>query len=148
MAQQTINIGSTADDGTGDTIRAGGDKINDNFTELYGFGRPVAFFFTTTPSASEVLALYVAADAFTIPANMVGSQVKVGTNPTATFAIDVQQNGSSIGTISIATDGTPTLTTTSGTAKSIAAGDVLKFVAPSSADSTIADVAITVKGTL
>lgn len=35
MAKQTINIGSVADDGTGDTIRAGGDKINDNFDELY-----------------------------------------------------------------------------------------------------------------
>jgi hypothetical protein len=35
MAQQTINIGTTANDGTGDTIRDGGDKINDNFTELY-----------------------------------------------------------------------------------------------------------------
>lgn len=35
MAQQTLNIGTTADDGTGDTPRVGGDKINDNFTELY-----------------------------------------------------------------------------------------------------------------
>lgn len=35
MAQQTINIGAVADDGTGDTLRDGGDKINDNFTELY-----------------------------------------------------------------------------------------------------------------
>jgi hypothetical protein len=111
-------------------------------------GPKVAFFFITTPTASEVLALYVAADAFTIPANMSGTQVKVGTNATATFAIDVQQNGTSIGTISIATSGTATLTTTSGAAKSIAAGDVLKFVAPSSADSTIANVAVTVKGTL
>jgi hypothetical protein len=35
MAQQTINLGTVADDGTGDTLRDGGDKINDNFTELY-----------------------------------------------------------------------------------------------------------------
>ena len=35
MGQQSINIGSTANDGTGDTLRDGGDKINDNFTELY-----------------------------------------------------------------------------------------------------------------
>ena len=35
MAKQTINIGSTADDGTGTTIRAGGDLINDNFNEIY-----------------------------------------------------------------------------------------------------------------
>ena len=35
MANQTIGLGSVADDGTGDTLRAAGDKINDNFLELY-----------------------------------------------------------------------------------------------------------------
>ena len=36
MAQQTINIGSAANDGTGDPLRTAFDKINDNFTEIYG----------------------------------------------------------------------------------------------------------------
>ena len=35
MAYQDLGLGTTADDGTGDTLRAGGDKINDNFVELY-----------------------------------------------------------------------------------------------------------------
>jgi hypothetical protein len=35
MAKQTINIGTTANDNTGDTIRDSFDKCNDNFTELY-----------------------------------------------------------------------------------------------------------------
>jgi hypothetical protein len=35
MAKQTINIGSAANDGTGDPLRTAFDKINDNFTELY-----------------------------------------------------------------------------------------------------------------
>jgi hypothetical protein len=35
MAKQTINVGSSADDGTGSTIRAGGQIVNANFTELY-----------------------------------------------------------------------------------------------------------------
>ena len=35
MAQELINIGALADDGTGDTIRGAGIKINNNFTELY-----------------------------------------------------------------------------------------------------------------
>jgi len=35
MAKQVINLGTTANDGTGDNLRAGGDKINDNFNELY-----------------------------------------------------------------------------------------------------------------
>lgn len=35
MAKQTINIGTTANDGTGETVRSAFDKVNDNFTELY-----------------------------------------------------------------------------------------------------------------
>ena len=44
MAQQTINIGSSANDGTGDPLRTAFDKINDNFSELYGtsaFGQQI-----------------------------------------------------------------------------------------------------------
>ena len=35
MAYQALGLGSTANDGTGDDLRTGGDKINDNFVELY-----------------------------------------------------------------------------------------------------------------
>ncbi len=35
MAKQTVGIGSSANDGSGDTLRAGADKINDNFNEIY-----------------------------------------------------------------------------------------------------------------
>ena len=35
MAKQDINIGSSANDGTGDPLRTAFDKVNDNFTELY-----------------------------------------------------------------------------------------------------------------
>ena len=35
MAQQIINIGAIANDGTGDDLRTAGNKINQNFTELY-----------------------------------------------------------------------------------------------------------------
>ena len=35
MAKQVINIGSSANDGTGTSLRAGGDLINDNFNEIY-----------------------------------------------------------------------------------------------------------------
>jgi len=35
MAQEVINIGAIADDGTGDTIRGAGIKINNNFDELF-----------------------------------------------------------------------------------------------------------------
>ena len=35
MAYQEIEIGTAANDGTGDTLRVGGDKVNDNFSEIY-----------------------------------------------------------------------------------------------------------------
>lgn len=35
MAQETLNLGTVANDGTGDDLRSGGTKINNNFTELY-----------------------------------------------------------------------------------------------------------------
>ena len=35
MTRQNINIGSSANDGTGDTLRAAGTKINANFQEVY-----------------------------------------------------------------------------------------------------------------
>jgi predicted NAD/FAD-binding protein len=35
MARQNLNTGSTANDGTGDTLRTAGTKINENFIELY-----------------------------------------------------------------------------------------------------------------
>ena len=35
MARQTINIGAVADDGTGDSIRVSGVKINETFAEVY-----------------------------------------------------------------------------------------------------------------
>jgi len=38
MAQQTINVGASPNDGTGDFVRDAFIKTNDNFTELYGAG--------------------------------------------------------------------------------------------------------------
>ncbi len=37
MAKQLINIGTTANDGTGDPIRNAFDKVNDNANELYAW---------------------------------------------------------------------------------------------------------------
>ena len=35
MAQQTLGLGSNANDGNGDTLRVAMDKVNDNFDEIY-----------------------------------------------------------------------------------------------------------------
>jgi hypothetical protein len=40
MAKQTINVGTTANDGTGDSLRDSFVKVNNNFTEVYALVNP------------------------------------------------------------------------------------------------------------
>ena len=54
MAKQTVGLGSSANDGTGDSLRIGGDKINDNFDELYtAIGTGTALNITTAGASSN-----------------------------------------------------------------------------------------------
>src|SRR6056300_1298341 len=56
MAKQTINIGTIADDGTGSTIRAGGDITNDNFNEIYTLlGDGTTLYSLTFPNATDTV---------------------------------------------------------------------------------------------
>ena len=68
MAKSVIGTGATANDGTGDTLRAAGVKINDNFTELYtalGDGTTLAVATVATTGAYSDLS-----GAPTIPADL------------------------------------------------------------------------------
>jgi len=51
MAKQNIDVGSSANDGTGDPLRTAMIKANDNFTELYPFEDT----FDNTDLVSDVL---------------------------------------------------------------------------------------------
>lgn len=56
MAKQTINIGSSANDGTGSTIRAGGDLVNDNFNEIYNkIGDGTDLYSLTFPDVTDTV---------------------------------------------------------------------------------------------
>lgn len=56
MAKQTLNIGTLANDGTGDTLRDGGDKIQDNFNELYtALGGDTVKIAIGSPTANQIL---------------------------------------------------------------------------------------------
>ena len=56
MAKQTINIGTIPNDGTGTTLRDGGDLINDNFNEIYGaIGNGTSITLTSTPTELNLL---------------------------------------------------------------------------------------------
>ena len=105
--------------------------------------------FSGTPDAGALMGKLIAVRDIDFLANFSGSAGHVGTNPDATFAIDVQDDGVTIGTISISTGGVFTFTTASGTAKTVASGSRIEFYAPSSspAEATVADIAATLKGT-
>ena len=100
------------------------------------------FFFTSTPSAYETLGMIVADETFAIPANFAGDQyISVGINPTSAFNINLNQNGTAVGSIAISTSGVVTLTTTNGLPIIINKGDLLTYTAPSTADTTVANMA-------
>ena len=56
MAYQKLGLGSSANDGTGDDLRTGGDKINDNFVEIYSkLGNGSALHSLTFPNATDTV---------------------------------------------------------------------------------------------
>ena len=95
MAQQTIGIGTTANDGTGDPIRSAFDKSNDNFTELYG--KPDLSLATNTLTLTKAdgttdtvdLAPYLD-DTAIVSASIDGAGIVTFTNSdTSTFTLDL-----------------------------------------------------------
>lgn len=106
MAKQTIGLGTSANDNTGDTLRVGGDKVNDNFNELYtalGNGTTLTVS-TTNPAVGQVLRYN-------------GSTFLPSDYTNLTAALDVNGNSiisSSNGNIPLATNGTGDITLAAG----------------------------------
>jgi hypothetical protein len=99
------------------------------------------------PGASALVFRGPIARAFTFPADFAGSYFSASANATASTVFDVQKNGVSIGTVTIAAGGTvATFATSGGTAQSFAAGDLLTIIAPATPDSTLADVGFALAG--
>ncbi len=114
---------------------------------VYDFG----FAFGAAPDNFSVIGRVAIPRNITIPADFSGSFGDVETNPDGQFDIDVQDDGATIGTISVSAAGAFTFTTTGGTAKSVAAGSVIRAVSPdgaSSPETTIAGLAIGIVATL
>lgn len=77
---QTINIGSVANDGTGDTIRNAFDKVNDNFLEVSrGLYAQTALGSNITSSSGEASLIGSGVGSLIVPANA----FKVGDSFTA-----------------------------------------------------------------
>ena len=106
MSKQALNIGSAPNDNTGDTLRAGGDKINDNFTEIYaalGNGADIQID-VTNAGVGQVL-------------KYTGTSFIASDYTSLTAALDVNGNSiisSSNGNIAIAPNGTGDVTISNG----------------------------------
>lgn len=99
-------------------------------------------------SASQKILRVKLARTVTFAANFGGSYFAGAASATSTTVFDVQKNGSSIGSISIAAAGTTaTFTTSGGTSQAFAAGDLLAIIGPATADATLADMGFTLVGT-
>lgn len=112
----------------------------------------IPFFFVGAPTADEVLGIYAATDAFTLPANLSTTKGTVGTAPAADYVITISRRVNnagayaSIATITIHNDGTYTLATAGGVDIAIAVNDILKITAQHTVDASIANTAFTIRG--
>lgn len=136
---RTANAFKVFDGTTWNVLTTGGGGGNDYYDIRAGF--------TATPTGDQVLDTIMVGRTITLPADLSGSLGQIGTNPTASFVIVVKDDGTQIATITIGTGGSFTFATTGGTEKTVSAGSVLTFVAPSVADATAADATWTILST-
>lgn len=151
-------------DAAGDTvsITPGATKIllqiGDDVTELAGSvgsipttavtPYDISFYKSGTPTSSEVIAHVETARSITMADDFAGSQCYVGTLPSdGNWVFDVAKNGSNIGTVTITTGGAITFATTGMSTETFVAGDRITVTAPATADSTGADIGITLAAT-
>ena len=119
MAKQSINIGSIANDGTGTTLRDGGDLINDNFNEIYTelgdgssldlAGKSITFTGKTISGSSNTLS------------NIANSSL---TNSEITFAGDSGSDSAALGETYTIAGGTSISTTATSNTLTINLGSI------------------------
>ena len=103
MAKQNINIGTNANDGTGDPLRTAFQKINDNFAELYGDDSSADTFTSpqiTTPTITGLTTI----DSIDIKHNTITTNVtnaNLELNASGTGNIELLTDTNITGTVSV-----------------------------------------------
>jgi hypothetical protein len=151
MAYQSLGVGTNANDGSGDTLRAGGAKINDNFVELYtkfgdasslcsGISATATVVSLTAPNISGVVAgTQTSATITTLATTTVnGTTGNFGTATVAAGSITDSSGAISFGNENLTTTGTLTSgNLTCGTITSTGSSIVFEGATPDSNETTI-----------
>lgn len=151
MAYQSLGVGTNANDGSGDTLRAGGAKINDNFVELYtkfgdasslcsGISATATVVSLTAPNISGVVAgTQTSATITTLATTTVnGTTGNFGTATVAAGSITDSSGAISFGNENLTTTGTLTSgNLTCGTITSTGASIVFEGATPNSNETTL-----------
>ena len=132
MAKQSINIGTIPNDGTGTTLRDGGDLINDNFNEIYGaIGDGSSITLTSTPTELNLLS--------GVSALVTASTSDVFTNKSISGSTNTLSN---IGNSSL-TNSSITITGDDSSAQSISLGGGILFTGGSGITTSVSGNEIT-----
>ena len=121
-------------------------RVNAGETALEFFEIPYAIptFVPGTMVNAQLVQRFVAIEAFRLPSGLSGSQAKAGTGSTGNVLFDLKKNGTDIGDVvfNVSTNGTFTLAAN----QDFATGDILEITGPATADATLGDVSIVLKG--
>src|SRR5690606_2517265 len=106
-----------------------------------------AFAKAGAPAASEVLLRTVVARRTRFKIDLAGSQGRAGVAATAQTDLDVRRDAASVGTIRFAASAS-TAVFIAASETVLEPGDILEVIAPASPDATLADIIVTLAGTL
>jgi hypothetical protein len=105
----------------------------------------ISFFAGGVLTDGQLIAKLIMPTPADFPATLPGSYAQAEVGGTAAVVISVRKNGSEVATLNFAL-GATTATLTAASAIVLAAGDVLTFVGPATADATFAGLAVSLLG--
>ena len=109
MARQGINTGTSPNSGTGDSLRVGGAKMNDNFLEVYnllGDGTTLSPGVVTSIVAGSGVGIDTAVGQVTITSTSTASTAEVRSNTLVVSGVSTLGSSNGIGTVTIGTGST------------------------------------------
>lgn len=148
----------TVKKGSGSVAVAGGtrallstDGTANDITQIAGQATTTknynaGFFFSDLSVGSALVGMHIIAEpgGVVFPSGLTESRAKAKVASTGTVAFDILKNGSSVGTLTFTASVTGVFTFSSQ--QTFAQGDTLEFTAPGTPDGTLANVAVTLRG--